>query len=79
MPDLCHKGADLGVKPSAPSCSLTLPLYLGLPAGQAESQGTLPGGVASVLVEIQTVPFGVKIIERIQKVHRSLYRTNFTL
>ena len=53
MPDLCPKGADLGVKPSAASCSLTLPLYLGLPAGQAESQGTLPGGVASVLVEFK--------------------------
>ena len=25
MPDLCPKGTDLGVKPSAPSCSLTLP------------------------------------------------------
>ena len=48
MPDLCHKGADLGVKPSAPSCSLTLPLYLGLPTEQAEDQGTLPAGVASV-------------------------------
>ena len=79
MPDLCPKGADLGVKPSAASCSLTLPLYLGLPAGQAESQGTLPGGVASVLVEIPTVPIAVKTIEQIQKVHRSLYGTNFTL
>ena len=28
MADLCPKGADLGVKPSAPSCSLTLPLCL---------------------------------------------------
>ena len=79
MPDLCPKGADLGVKPSAASCSLTLPLYLGLPAGQAESQGTLPGGVASVLVEIQTVLIAVETIERIQKVHRSLYGTNCTL
>ena len=79
MPDLCPKGADLGVKPSAASCSLTLPLYLGLPAGQAESQGTLPGGVASVLVEIQTVLIAVETIERIQKVHRRLYRNNFTL
>ena len=25
MPDLCPKGIDLGVKPSAPSCPLTLP------------------------------------------------------
>ena len=37
MPDLCPKGADLGVKPSAPSCSLTLSLYLGLLTEQAES------------------------------------------
>ena len=79
MPDLCPKGTDLAVKPSAPSCPLTLPLYLGFPTEQVESQGTLPGGVASVLVEIQTVPIAVEIIERIQKVHRSLYGTNFTL
>ena len=31
MPALCPKGADLGVKPSGPVYSLTLPLYLGLP------------------------------------------------
>ena len=67
------------VKPSGPSCPLTLPLYLGLSTEQAENQGTLPGGVASVLVEIQTVPIAVETIERIQKVHRSLYRTNLTL
>ena len=79
IPDLCPKGTDLGVKPSAPSCPLTLPLYLGLPTEQAESQGTLPGWGASVLVEIQIVPIAIKTIERIQKVHRSLYGTNFTL
>ena len=28
MPDLSPKGIDLGVKPSAPSCPLTLPPYL---------------------------------------------------
>ena len=55
MSDLCTKCADLGVKPSAASCSLTLPLYLGLPTEQAENQGTLPGGVALVSVEIPTV------------------------
>ena len=44
MPDLCPKGADLGVKTSAPSCPLTLPLHLGFPTEQAENQGTLPGG-----------------------------------
>ena len=48
MPDLCPKGADLGVKLSAPFCSLTLPLYLGLPTEQAENQGTLPARVVSV-------------------------------
>ena len=48
MPDLCPKGTELGVKTSAASCSLTLPLYLGLPTGQAESQGGLSGGAASV-------------------------------
>ena len=30
-PDLCLKGADLGVKSSAPSCPLTLLLCSGLP------------------------------------------------
>ena len=33
MPDLCPKGIDLGVKPSAPSCPLTLPPYRGLQTG----------------------------------------------
>ena len=37
MPDLCPKSADLSVKPSASSCSLTLPLYPGLPTEQAEN------------------------------------------
>ena len=53
MSDLCSKGTDMGVKPSAPSYSLTLPLYLGVPTEQAEIQGTLPGGAASVSVEFQ--------------------------
>ena len=51
-----------GVKLSAPLCPLTLPLYLGLPNEQGENQDTLPGGIASVLVEIQTVPIAVKTI-----------------
>ena len=55
MPDLCLKGIDLGVTPSAPSCPPTLPLYQGLPTEQAENQGTLPVGVATILVEIQIV------------------------
>ena len=49
MPDLCPKGADLGVKPSAPSC--TFP-RVGLPSEHTEDQDTLPGGAASVSVEI---------------------------
>ena len=68
MPDLCPKGEDLGVKLLAPSCPLTLPLYLGLPTEQAENQGTPPGGVASVSIKIQTVPIvdpksGSKIVD----------------
>ena len=50
------------VKLSAPLCPLTLPLYLGLPNEQGENQDTLPGGIASVLVEIQTVPIAVETI-----------------
>ena len=44
MPDLCPKGIDLGVKPSAPSCPLTLPPYLGLQVEQRElkARETLP-------------------------------------
>ena len=77
MPNLCPKGINLGVKTSATSCPPTLPLYQGLPIEQAENQGTLPIEVASVLVEIQTVPIVVKTIERIQQVQRSFYGTNF--
>ena len=62
MSDLCPKRTDMGVKPSAPSCSLTLPLYLGVPTEQAEIQGTLIGGVASVSVKFQTVPIAVETI-----------------
>ena len=61
MPDLCPKGVDLVVKRSAPSCPLTY-LYLGLPTKQTEDKGTLPGGVPSVSVEIQTLPIVVKTI-----------------
>ena len=59
---LCPKGTDLGVKPSAASSPLTLSLYPGLLTEQAENQGTLPEGVASVSVEIQTVPAMVETI-----------------
>ena len=67
MPGLCPKGTDLGVKASAPSCPFALTLHLGLQTEQAESQGTLPGGAASVLVEIQTVPIAVKAIRGFKK------------
>ena len=42
MPDLCPKGIDLSVKPSAPSCPPTLPSYLGLQTEQTESQRNHP-------------------------------------
>ena len=55
MPDLCPKGTDLSMKPSAPSCPPTLLPYLGLQADQSESQRTLPppGRVSLVSVETQ--------------------------
>ena len=62
MPDLCPKGADLGVKTKAAACPLTWPQYPGLPTEQTENQGTLPGEVASVSLEIQAVPIVVKTI-----------------
>ena len=37
MPDLCPKGIDLGVTPSAPYCPPTLPPYPGLQTGQTGS------------------------------------------
>ena len=52
--DLCPKGIDLGMKPSATSCLPTLPPYLGLQNEQTEIQGTSPGRVALVSVETQT-------------------------
>ena len=55
IPDLGPKGAYLGVKLSVPPSPLTLPLYLGFPTGHAEIQDTLPGGLASVKVEIHKV------------------------
>ena len=74
MQDLCPKGTNLGVKPSATSCSLTLPLYLGLPTEQTENKGTLQGGVASVSVEI----YGQDYQEDPKGTQR-LYGTKFTL
>ena len=74
MPDLRAKGTDLGVKPSAPSCPLILPLYPGLPTEQAESHYTLPGGLTTVSVEIQKSQLWSRLY-----IYRSLYGTNFTL
>ena len=54
MPDLCLKGIDLGLKPSAPSCPPTLPSYLVLQTKQTESQRPLLRRVAFVAVETQT-------------------------
>ena len=49
MPDLCPKGIDLGMKPSAPSCPLTLSLYLEI---QTEFQ--------TARMEVQTTPVSVR-------------------
>ena len=49
MSDLCPKGIDLGVKPSAPSCPLTLPPYLEI---QTEIQ--------TAHMEVQTIPLSVR-------------------
>ena len=54
MPDLCPKGTDLSMKPSAPSCPPTFPLYSGLQNEQTESQRTLLGRVSLVSVKTQT-------------------------
>ena len=56
MTDLHPKGTDLGVKPSAPSCPLTLPLSLNpeITTEQAQDQGIPSGRVASVSIEVQT-------------------------
>ena len=58
MPDLCPKGTDLGVKASAPSYPLTLPLplYQVLTTEQAEGRGIPPGKDASVSKKVQTTP-----------------------
>ena len=52
--DLCPKGIDLGMKPSAPSCPPTLPPYSGLQTEQTQNQRTPLGRVALVLVKTQT-------------------------
>ena len=50
MPDLYPKGIDLGVKPSAPSCPLTLPPYRGLQTG-----------IQTAHMEVQTTPVSVRL------------------
>ena len=47
MPNLCPKGIDLGVKPSAPSCPL--PPYWGLQTG-----------IQTAHMEVQTTPVSVR-------------------
>ena len=54
MPDLCPKGIDLGVKPSAPSCTPTLPLYLDSKLSKLKVREPSPGRVALVSVKTQT-------------------------
>ena len=79
MPDLCPKGIDLGVKPSAPSCPPTLPLYPGLQAEQTESQRTPLRRVTFVSVEtqteIQTALVSVEIQTEIQTAHMEVQTT----
>ena len=79
MPDLCPKGIDLGVKPSAPSCPPTLPPYPGLQAEQTESQRTPLRRVTFVSVEtqteIQTALVSVEIQTEIQTAHMEVQTT----
>ena len=79
MPDLCPKGIDLGVKPSAPSCPPTLPPYLGLQAELTESQRTPLRTAALVSVEIQTgiqtALVSVEIQTEIQTAHVEVQTT----
>ena len=65
MPDLCPKGIDLGVKPSAPSCPLTLPPYLGLQVEQRELKAREPPSEGlpwsqTAHMEVQTTPVSVR-------------------
>ena len=79
MPDLCPKGIDLGMKPSAPSCPPTLPPYPGFQAEQTESQRTPHRRVAFVSVEtqteIQTALVSVEIQTEIQTAHLEVQTT----
>ena len=79
MPDLCLKGIDLGLKPSAPSCPPTLPSYLVLQTKQTESQRPLLRRVAFVAVEtqteIQTALVSVETQTEIQTAHVEVQTT----
>ena len=79
MPDLCPKGIDLSVKPSAPSCPPTWPPYPGLQAELTESQRTPLRTAALVSVEIQTgiqtALVSVEIQTEIQTAHVEVQTT----
>ena len=80
MPDLCPKAADVDVdEDEIFSCLLFS--YLA-PVSRAPNWTGWESGHPSrrsVSIEIWTVPIVVKTIKRIQKVHGSLYGTNFIL
>ena len=73
MPDLCPKGIDLGIKPSAPSCPPTLLPCPGLQAELTESQKTPLRMAALVSVktqtEIQTALVSMETQTEIQTAH----------
>ena len=70
MPDLCPKGIDLGVKPSAPSCPPTLTPYSGL---QTEIQTALVS--VETQTEIQATLVSVEIQTEIQTAHVEIQTT----
>ena len=45
MPDICPKGADLGVKPSVPSCPFALTLHLGFPTNKLRVRAPFQEGL----------------------------------
>ena len=63
----CPKGYRFGCETFSSLLSFCFDPASGAPNWTTESQGTLPGGVASVLVEIQTVPTVVKTIRGFKK------------
>ena len=83
MPDLCPKGVDLGVKPSAPPCPPTLPPYPGLQAEaqtalvSVETQTETQTALASVKTqtETQTVLVSVKTQIEIRTAHVEVQTT----